>query len=82
MQIGDSFSEGESLKFIGILYFALDFLRITRIRNSLKIKQLYKSLQQLGEEVAVQVFKFNDSRNIILGAVVGILQFEVIASRL
>ncbi|MDB5762924.1 MAG: peptide chain release factor 3 [Herminiimonas sp.] len=81
MQIGDSFSEGELLQFTGIPYFAPDFFRSVRIRNPLKIKQLHKGLQQLGEEGAVQVFKPAHSGDLILGAV-GVLQFEVVASRL
>ena len=81
MQIGDSFSEGEPLQFTGIPYFAPDFFRSVRIRNPLKIKQLHKGLQQLGEEGAVQVFKPLHGGELILGAV-GVLQFEVVASRL
>ncbi len=81
MQIGDSFSEGELLQFTGIPYFAPDFFRNVRIRNPLKIKQLHKGLQQLGEEGAVQVFKPVNGGDLILGAV-GVLQFEVVASRL
>jgi peptide chain release factor 3 len=81
MQIGDSFSEGEMLQFTGIPYFAPDFFRSVRIRNPLKIKQLHKGLQQLGEEGAVQVFKPVHGGDLVLGAV-GVLQFEVVASRL
>ncbi|MFM7226886.1 MAG: peptide chain release factor 3, partial [Betaproteobacteria bacterium] len=81
MQIGDSFSEGEVLQFTGIPYFAPDFFRTVRIRNPLKIKQLQKGLQQLGEEGAVQVFKPVSGADLVLGAV-GLLQFEVVASRL
>jgi peptide chain release factor 3 len=81
MQIGDSFSEGEALQFTGIPYFAPDFFRTVRIRNPLKIKQLQKGLQQLGEEGAVQVFKPVSGADLVLGAV-GMLQFEVVASRL
>ncbi len=81
MQIGDSFSEGELLQFTGIPYFAPDFFRSVRIRNPLKIKQLHKGLQQLGEEGAVQVFKPVQGGELVLGAV-GVLQFEVVASRL
>ena len=81
MQIGDSFSEGEALQFTGIPYFAPDFFRTVRIRSPLKIKQLQKGLQQLGEEGAVQVFKPVSGADLVLGAV-GMLQFEVVASRL
>jgi len=81
MQIGDSFSEGELLQFTGIPYFAPELFRSVRIRNPLKIKQLHKGLQQLGEEGAVQVFKPVQGSDLVLGAV-GVLQFEVVASRL
>ncbi len=81
MQIGDSFSEGEVLQFTGIPYFAPDFFRSVRIRNPIKVKQLHKGLQQLGEEGAVQVFKPVSGGDLILGAV-GVLQFDVVASRL
>ena len=81
MQIGDSFSEGEVLQFTGIPFFAPEIFRSVRIRNPLKVKQLHKGLQQLGEEGAVQVFKPVLGSDLILGAV-GVLQFEVVASRL
>ncbi len=81
MQIGDSFSEGQVVQFTGIPYFAPDFFRSARIRNPIKVKQLHKGLQQLGEEGAVQVFKPLNGGDLILGAV-GVLQFEVVASRL
>jgi peptide chain release factor 3 len=81
MQIGDSFSEGEVLQFTGIPYFAPDFFRSVRIKNPIKVKQLHKGLQQLGEEGAVQVFKPMHGGDLILGAV-GMLQFDVVASRL
>lgn len=81
MQIGDTFSEGEALAFTGIPFFAPELFKTARIRNPLKIKQLQKGLQQLGEEGAVQVFKPLNGSDMVLGAV-GVLQFEVVASRL
>ncbi|KIA80664.1 peptide chain release factor 3 [Chromobacterium piscinae] len=81
IQIGDSFSEGEELAFTGIPFFAPEMFRSVRIKNPLKLKQLQKGLQQLGEEGAVQVFKPHSGGDLILGAV-GVLQFEVVASRL
>ncbi|MCE1161063.1 MAG: peptide chain release factor 3 [Burkholderiales bacterium] len=81
IQIGDSFSEGEVLAFTGIPFFAPELFRIARIKNPLKVKQLQKGLQQLGEEGAVQVFIPANGSDMILGAV-GVLQFEVVASRL
>ncbi|WP_440027055.1 peptide chain release factor 3 [Chromobacterium amazonense] len=81
IQIGDSFSEGEELAFTGIPFFAPEMFRSVRIKNPLKLKQLQKGLQQLGEEGAVQVFKPHSGGDLTLGAV-GVLQFEVVASRL
>ncbi|WP_460429733.1 peptide chain release factor 3 [Aquaspirillum soli] len=81
IQIGDSFSEGEMLAFTGIPFFAPELFRSVRIKNPLKLKQLQKGLQQLGEEGAVQVFKPMNGGDLILGAV-GVLQFEVVAHRL
>ena len=81
IQIGDSFSEGEQLSFTGIPFFAPELFRSVRIKNPLKMKQLQKGLQQLGEEGAVQVFKPHSGADLILGAV-GVLQFEVVTARL
>lgn len=81
IQIGDSFSEGEMLVFTGIPFFAPELFRSVRIKNPLKMKQLQKGLQQLGEEGAVQVFKPHSGADLVLGAV-GVLQFEVVTARL
>lgn len=81
IQIGDSFSEGEMLAFTGIPFFAPELFRSVRIKNPMKIKQLQKGLQQLGEEGAVQVFRPHSGADLILGAV-GVLQFEVVTARL
>ncbi len=57
IQLGDTFSEGEDLKFTGIPSFAPEFFRRARIRNPLKMKQLQKGLHQLAEEGATQLFR-------------------------
>lgn len=81
IQIGDTFTQGENLKFTGIPYFAPELFRAVRSKDPLKAKALHKGLMQLSEEGATQVFKpINDNR-IILGAV-GMLQFDVVAHRL
>ena len=80
-QIGDSFSEGESLHFTGIPHFSPEHFMKVRLANPLKVKQLEKGLQQLTEEGATQVFKLNFGSQMVLG-VVGVLQFEVIKFRL
>ncbi|GAA5315644.1 MAG: peptide chain release factor 3 [Candidatus Pelagadaptatus aseana] len=81
IQIGDTFTEGESLKFTGIPHFAPELFRKIRLADPLKTKQLQKGLQQLSEEGSTQVFFPVNSNDIIVGAV-GVLQFEVVAYRL
>lgn len=81
IQIGDSFSSGEELRFTGIPNFAPELFRRIRLRDPLKQKQLLKGLVQLSEEGAVQVFRPIDSNDLIVGAV-GMLQFDVVVARL
>jgi peptide chain release factor 3 len=81
IQIGDTFTEGEQLKFIGIPYFAPEIFRLVRLKDPMKQKNLLKGLQQLCEEGATQLFTPLDTNELILGAV-GILQFDVVAYRL
>ena len=81
IQIGDTFSEGEALKYTGIPHFAPELFRSIRLRDPLKTKQLQKGLQQLSEEGSTQVFFPLNNNQIIVGAV-GVLQFEVVAYRL
>ncbi|SDJ71633.1 peptide chain release factor 3 [Microbulbifer yueqingensis] len=81
IQIGDTFTEGEKLKFTGIPNFAPELFRRIRLKDPLKLKQLQKGLQQLSEEGSTQVFFPLDTNDIIVGAV-GVLQFEVVAYRL
>ncbi|HSC09495.1 MAG TPA: peptide chain release factor 3 [Rhodanobacteraceae bacterium] len=81
ISIGDTFSEGEPLSFIGIPSFAPELFRRARLRDPLKMKQLQKGLAQLSEEGATQFFRPLMSNDLILGAV-GVLQFEVVAYRL
>lgn len=81
IQIGDTFTEGESLKFTGIPNFAPELFRLVRLKDPLKQKALLKGLIQLSEEGATQVFRPIDRNDIVLGAV-GVLQFDVVAYRL
>ncbi len=81
IQISDSFTEGENLKFTGIPYFAPELFRLVRLKDPLKLKALQKGLKQLCEEGATQLFKPLNSNGLILGAV-GLLQFDVVAYRL
>ena len=81
IQIGDTFTEGEKLKFTGIPNFAPELFRRVRLRDPLKAKALQKGLIQLSEEGATQVFRPLISNDMVLGAI-GILQFDVVAHRL
>ena len=81
IQIGDTFTQGEQLQFLGIPNFAPELFRLVRLADPLKQKALLKGLIQLSEEGATQVFRPIISNDIILGAV-GVLQFDVVAFRL
>jgi peptide chain release factor 3 len=81
IQIGDTFTQGEDLKYTGIPHFAPELFRRIRLKDPLKTKQLQKGLQQLSEEGSTQVFFPINTTDIIVGAV-GVLQFEVVAYRL
>ena len=81
IQIGDTFTEGEDLKFAGIPNFAPELFRRVRLKDPLRNKALQKGLVQLSEEGATQVFNPLSNNDVILGAV-GVLQFDVVAERL
>ena len=81
MRIGDTFTEGEDLKFTGIPNFAPEIFRRVQLRDPLRMKALHKGLDQLCEEGATQVFRPLHGNDVILGAV-GMLQFDVVAFRL
>jgi peptide chain release factor 3 len=81
INIGDSFSEGEDIRFLGIPNFAPEIFRRAILKDPLKLKALQKGLSQLCEEGATQLFKPLRNNDLILGAV-GPLQFDVVAHRL
>mgnify|MGYP001125622446 FL=1 len=81
IQIGDTFTEGEALKFTGVPHFAPELFQRIRLKDPLKMKHLQKGLQQLSEEGSTQVFMPLRNNDLIVGAV-GTLQFEVVAFRL
>jgi peptide chain release factor 3 len=81
IQIGDTFTQGEALKFSGIPNFAPELFRRVRLKDPMKMKALQKGLDQLSEEGASQVFKPLNNNDLIVGAV-GVLQFDVVAFRL
>lgn len=81
IQIGDTFTEGEQLEFIGIPSFAPEIFKMISIKNPLKQKNLQKGLTELAEEGAIQVFRPMAYQSTMIGAV-GLLQFDVVAHRL
>jgi peptide chain release factor 3 len=81
IQIGDTFTEGEALKFTGIPYFAPELFKRVVLRDPMRMKALQKGLDQLSEEGATQVFRPVSGNDLIVGAV-GALQFDVVAWRL
>jgi peptide chain release factor 3 len=81
LQLGDTLTEGETLQFTGLPFFAPEMFRSVEVADPLKTKQLKAGLRQLGEEGAIQVFRPAIGTVLLLGAV-GQLQFEVVAHRL
>ncbi|MCF6218512.1 MAG: peptide chain release factor 3 [Gammaproteobacteria bacterium] len=81
IQIGDTFTLGEDLKFTGIPHFAPELFRRARLKDPLRQKALVKGLDQLCEEGASQLFKPMNNNDLIVGAI-GVLQFDVVAHRL
>lgn len=81
IQIGDTFTQGEDLKFTGIPNFSPELFRRVRLRDPMKVKALQKGLDQLSEEGAAQIFRPLNNNDLIVGAI-GVLQFDVVAFRL
>ncbi len=81
LQLGDTLTEGETLQFTGLPFFAPEMIRTVEVADPLRTKQLRAGLTQLGEEGAIQVFRPIAGTVLLLGAV-GQLQFEVVAHRL
>lgn len=81
IQIGDTFTSGKNLRFMGVPHFAPELYRRVRLKDPLKSKQLRQGLTQLSEEGATQVFMPLANNDLIVGAV-GVLQFDVVAFRL
>jgi peptide chain release factor 3 len=81
IQIGDTFTQGEPLKFTGIPNFAPELFRRAVLRDPMRMKALQKGIEQLCEEGASQLMRPLNNNDLIIGAV-GVLQFDVVAFRL
>lgn len=80
VRVGDTFTQGEVLRFTGLPAFAPEILRRVRLGDTTRIKQMRSALEDLSEEGLIQVFKPSIGSNWIVG-VVGILQLDVLVSR-
>jgi peptide chain release factor 3 len=81
LRIGDTLTEGEQLRYLGVPFFAPEMLQRIHIGDPMKAKHLRRALDHFAEEGASQVFKPLLGSDWIVG-VVGPLQFEVLAARL
>ena len=82
LHLGDVLTEGESLRFTGLPFFAPELFQAVEVKDPLRIKQLRTGLTQLGEEGAIQVFRPEATGGALLLGAIGQLQFEVVAQRL
>ena len=80
IRVGDTFTEGETIRFTGLPAFAPEVLRRVRMSDTSKIKALRAALEDLAEEGLIQVFRPTAGSQWIVG-VVGVLQLDVLASR-
>lgn len=81
LRIGDTLTEGEDIKFLGVPMFAPEILRRVKLGDPMKAKKLKEALQQMAEEGVVQVFRPLDGAPAMVG-VVGSLQLDVLKVRL
>jgi peptide chain release factor 3 len=81
LQLGDTLTEGETLQFTGLPFFAPELFHAVEPVDPMRTKQLTTGLRQLGEEGAIQVFRPHQGGALLLGAL-GSLQFDVVAHRL
>lgn len=81
LRIGDTLTEGEMLNFRGVPSFAPEHLRRVRLDDPMLAKKLRKALDELADEGVVQLFRPRDGAPPVVG-VVGLLQLDVLASRL
>ena len=81
LRIGDTLTEGEDIKFLGVPMFAPEILRRVKLGDPMKAKKLKEALQQMAEEGVVQAFRPLDGAPAMVG-VVGPLQLDVLKVRL
>ena len=80
-KIGDTLTEGEVMKYIGIPTFSPEQFRIVENADPMQYKKFHKGLDQLMDEGVAQMFTRTLDNKRIIGTV-GALQFEVIQYRM
>ncbi|MHA1523492.1 MAG: peptide chain release factor 3 [Alphaproteobacteria bacterium] len=80
VRVGDTFTQGEDLRFTGLPAFAPEILSRVRHMDASKVKQMRRALEDLAEEGTIQVFKPMSGAQWIVG-VVGSLQLDVLKAR-
>ncbi|NQX79271.1 MAG: peptide chain release factor 3 [Hyphomicrobiaceae bacterium] len=80
IRVGDTFTEGEEMRFMGVPAFAPEILRRVHVIDTNRIKQLRQALQDLSEEGLIQVFKPDIGTSWLVG-VIGQLQLDVVMDR-
>ncbi len=81
LSVGDTLTEGATIKVTGIPNFAPEIIRRVRLADPMKTKQLAKALSDLAEEGVAQIFRRMVGADYIVG-VVGQLQLEVLQARI
>ena len=80
LRVGDTLTEGETIRITGIPNFAPEILRRVRLEDPMKSKHLKRALEDLAEEGVTQVFRRVIGGDHIVG-VVGELQLDVLKTR-
>ena len=80
IRVGDTFTEGEGLRFTGLPVFAPEILKRVQLHDTSRIKQMRQALQDLSEEGVIQIFKPDIGSQWIVGAI-GHLQLDVVSDR-
>ncbi|PPI88517.1 peptide chain release factor 3 [Candidatus Pantoea edessiphila] len=81
IKIGDTFTQGENINFLGITKFAPEIFHSVRPKDPFRQKQLYNGLVEISEEGNVQFFRIIHNNECIIGTI-GMLQFDMVVSRL
>jgi peptide chain release factor 3 len=81
LRVGDSLTDGEPVRFLGIPNFAPEILMRVRLGDPMRAKHLQKGLEDMAEEGVTQVFRPLVGNDWIVG-VVGPLQLDVLKARL